>query len=100
MSFSIPVVQRGTAFEATVWSALQQVPPGETRSYGELARSLGRPEAARAVARANGTNQVAIIVPCHRIIGADGSLTGYGGKLWRKQWLLEHERRAAVVPNT
>ncbi len=99
LSFDIPVVQRGTAFEATVWSALQQVPPGETRSYGELARSIGRPDAARAVARANGANQVAIIVPCHRIIGADGSLTGYGGKLWRKQWLLEHERRAAAISN-
>jgi AraC family transcriptional regulator of adaptative response/methylated-DNA-[protein]-cysteine methyltransferase len=97
LSFDIPVVQRGTPFEASVWSALQQVPPGETRSYGELARSLGRPDAARAVARANGANQVAIIVPCHRIIGADGSLTGYGGKIWRKQWLLEHERRAAAA---
>jgi AraC family transcriptional regulator, regulatory protein of adaptative response / methylated-DNA-[protein]-cysteine methyltransferase len=75
------------------------VPPGETRSYGELARFIGRPEAARAVARANGANQVAVIVPCHRIIGADGSLTGYGGKLWRKQWLLEHERRAAATTN-
>jgi AraC family transcriptional regulator of adaptative response/methylated-DNA-[protein]-cysteine methyltransferase len=98
-SFDIPVVQKGTPFEATVWSALQQVPPGETRSYGELARFIGRPEAARAVARANGANQVAVIVPCHRIIGADGSLTGYGGKLWRKQWLLEHERRAAATTN-
>ncbi len=100
MSFSIPVVQRGTPFEARVWSALQKLPPGETRSYGELACSIERPEAARAVARANGANQVAVIIPCHRIIGADGSLTGYGGKLWRKQWLLEHERRAAAVPNT
>jgi AraC family transcriptional regulator of adaptative response/methylated-DNA-[protein]-cysteine methyltransferase len=68
---------------------------GETRSYGEVARAIGRPDAARAVARANGANQIAIIVPCHRVIGADGSLTGYGGKIWRKQWLLEHERRTA-----
>jgi AraC family transcriptional regulator of adaptative response/methylated-DNA-[protein]-cysteine methyltransferase len=98
-AFDIPVVQKGTPFEAGVWSALQQVPPGETRSYGELARSIGRPDAARAVARANGANQVAIIVPCHRIIGADGALTGYGGKIWRKQWLLEHERRAAATTN-
>ncbi len=95
LSFDVPVVQRGSAFEAGVWDALRQIPIGETRSYGEIARTIGRPEAPRAVARANGANQVAIIVPCHRVIGADGSLTGYGGKIWRKQWLLEHERRAA-----
>jgi AraC family transcriptional regulator of adaptative response/methylated-DNA-[protein]-cysteine methyltransferase len=92
-SFDIPVMQRGSSFEASVWDALRQIPAGETRSYGEIARFIGRPDAPRAVARANGTNQVAIIVPCHRVIGADGSLTGYGGKLWRKKWLLEHERR-------
>ncbi|MBJ6127591.1 bifunctional transcriptional activator/DNA repair enzyme AdaA [Microvirga splendida] len=93
MAFTVPVVQKGTAFEAGVWSALQQIPVGQTRSYGALARAMERPEAVRAVARANGANQVAIIVPCHRVIGADGSMTGYGGKIWRKQWLLEHERR-------
>ncbi|KLK93787.1 6-O-methylguanine DNA methyltransferase [Microvirga vignae] len=93
LTFGIPVVQRGSAFEATVWEALRQIPLGSTRSYGEIARSIGRPDAPRAVARANGANQVAIIVPCHRVIGADGSLTGYGGKIWRKKWLLEHERR-------
>jgi AraC family transcriptional regulator of adaptative response/methylated-DNA-[protein]-cysteine methyltransferase len=98
-SFDIPVVQKGTPFEAIVWDALRQIPAGRTRSYGEIARSLGRPEAPRAVARANGANQVAIIVPCHRVIGADGSLTGYGGKIWRKQWLLEHERRIASTPS-
>lgn len=97
ISFDVPVVQRGTPFEASVWSALRQIPLGDTRSYGEIARSMNRPEAARAVARANGANQVAIIVPCHRVIGADGSLTGYGGKLWRKKWLLEHERRIATT---
>ena len=91
--FDVPVVQRGSAFEATVWNALRQIPAGGTRSYGEIARFIGRPDAPRAVARANGANQVAVIVPCHRVIGADGSLTGYGGKLWRKKWLLEHERR-------
>ena len=87
------MVQRGTAFEAKVWEALRQVPSGHTRSYGEIARSIGRPDAPRA----NGANQVAILVPCHRIVGADGSLTGYGGKIWRKQWLLEHERRMATT---
>jgi AraC family transcriptional regulator, regulatory protein of adaptative response / methylated-DNA-[protein]-cysteine methyltransferase len=95
--FDVPVVQRGSSFTTTVWEALRQIPPGSTRSYGELARLIGRPEASRAVARANGANEVAIIVPCHRVIGADGSLTGYGGKLWRKQWLLEHERRIAAT---
>jgi len=94
-AFSIPIAQKGTDFEASVWTALQQIPIGQTRSYGELAREMNRPEAARAVARANGANQIAIIVPCHRVIGADGSMTGYGGKIWRKQWLLEHERRMA-----
>ncbi|HEU6442203.1 MAG TPA: trifunctional transcriptional activator/DNA repair protein Ada/methylated-DNA--[protein]-cysteine S-methyltransferase [Microvirga sp.] len=93
--FDVPVVQRGSAFEANVWEALRQIPPGSTRSYGEISRLIGRPDAPRAVARANGANQVAIVVPCHRVIGADGSLTGYGGKLWRKKWLLEHERRMA-----
>jgi AraC family transcriptional regulator of adaptative response/methylated-DNA-[protein]-cysteine methyltransferase len=96
-TFDVPVVQRGTAFEARVWEALQQVPSGQTRPYGEIARSIGRPDAPRAVARANGANQVAILVPCHRIVGADGSLTGYGGQLWRKQWLLEHERRMTTM---
>jgi len=96
-TFDIPIVQRGTSFEATVWAALRQVPPGQTRSYGEIARTIGRPDAPRAVARANGANQVAILVPCHRIIGSDGSPTGYGGKLWRKQWLLEHERRMSAA---
>jgi AraC family transcriptional regulator, regulatory protein of adaptative response / methylated-DNA-[protein]-cysteine methyltransferase len=93
MAFDIPVVQKGTAFEASVWDALRQIPVGQTRSYGEIARFMDHPSATRAVARANGANQVAIIVPCHRVIGADGSMTGYGGKIWRKQWLLEHERR-------
>lgn len=95
LNFTVPVVQHGSAFENAVWSVLRQVPPGETRSYGQLARAMDRPEAARAVARANGTNQVAIIVPCHRVIGADGAMVGYGGKIWRKKWLLEHEHRVA-----
>jgi AraC family transcriptional regulator of adaptative response/methylated-DNA-[protein]-cysteine methyltransferase len=94
--FDIPVVQEGTPFETSVWTELRWVPPGETRSYGQIARAIGRPDAPRAVARANGANQVAIVVPCHRIIGQDGSLAGYGGKIWRKKWLLEHERRMAA----
>jgi AraC family transcriptional regulator of adaptative response/methylated-DNA-[protein]-cysteine methyltransferase len=94
-AFTIPIVQRGSAFSAAVWAALGESPCGETRSYAELAARIGRPSAVRAVARANGANQVAILVPCHRVIGADGTLVGYGGKLWRKQWLLEHEQRAS-----
>lgn len=95
-AFTVPVVQKGTVFEASVWNALQQIPPGQTRSYGALAHAMDRPNAVRAVARANGANQVAIIIPCHRVIGADGSMTGYGGKIWRKQWLLNHEQRMAT----
>ncbi|WP_201833454.1 bifunctional transcriptional activator/DNA repair enzyme AdaA [Microvirga zambiensis] len=98
-SFGLPIVQKGTPFEGIVWDALQQIPAGQTRSYGEIARHIDRPDAPRAVARANGANQIAIIVPCHRVLGADGSLTGYGGKIWRKQWLLEHERRVASTPS-
>jgi len=96
-AFTVPVVQKGTAFEASVWNALQQIPVGQTRSYGALAHTMERSTAVRAVARANGANQVAIIVPCHRVIGADGSMTGYGGKIWRKQWLLNHEQRMATA---
>lgn len=96
-TFTVPVVQKGTAFEVSVWNALQQIPVGQTRSYGALAHAMDRPNAVRAVARANGANQVAIIVPCHRVIGADGSMTGYGGKIWRKQWLLNHEQRMATA---
>ncbi|MGF9761440.1 trifunctional transcriptional activator/DNA repair protein Ada/methylated-DNA--[protein]-cysteine S-methyltransferase [Microvirga sp. 0TCS3.31] len=92
-AFTVPVVQKGTVFEASVWNALRQIPVGQTRSYGALAHTMDRPNAVRAVARANGANQVAIIVPCHRVIGADGSMTGYGGRIWRKQWLLNYEQR-------
>ena len=82
----------GTPFQLKVWRALRRIPAGRTRSYSELAACIGRPEAVRAVARANGDNRLAIIVPCHRVIGADGKLTGYGGGLWRKQRLLDLER--------
>jgi O-6-methylguanine DNA methyltransferase len=93
-SFSVPIATPGTAFQQQVWAELQRIPIGTTRSYAEQARALGHPAAVRAVARANGDNRLAIIVPCHRVIGADGRLTGYGGKLWRKQALLEREGAA------
>ncbi len=88
----------GTTFQTEVWQALRGIPFGETISYGELARRIGRPAAVRAVGSANGRNPVSIIVPCHRVIGADGSLTGYGWGTERKAWLLDHERgRVPVV---
>jgi methylated-DNA-[protein]-cysteine S-methyltransferase len=89
--FDVPLRLSGTEFQQQVWSALRDIPYGETISYGELARRVGNPAAVRAVGLANGRNPVAIIVPCHRVIGADGSLTGYGGGLERKAWLLDLE---------
>jgi AraC family transcriptional regulator of adaptative response/methylated-DNA-[protein]-cysteine methyltransferase len=89
--FDVPLHLPGTAFEQSVWAALRSIPSGETRSYGELAAALGQPGAARAVGAANGRNRVAILVPCHRVVGQDGRLTGYGGGLRRKQKLLELE---------
>jgi methylated-DNA-[protein]-cysteine S-methyltransferase len=86
-----PVATGGSAFQELVWKALRTIPAGETWSYGKLARELNRPQAARAVGHANSLNPVAIIVPCHRVIGASAALTGYAGGLERKQWLLQHE---------
>lgn len=94
-SFNLKTVQHGTELEESVWTVLQRIPFGETRSYGDIARSIGWPEMAREVGQANGANKISIIVPCRRVIGADGSLIGYGGGLWRKKWLLEHERKVA-----
>jgi len=91
--FDLPMTMAGTDFQRRVWAALREIPYGETISYGELARWVERPKASRAVGLANGRNPIGIIVPCHRVIGADGSLTGYGGGLERKVWLLEHEAR-------
>ncbi len=91
MEFTVPLAYHGSAFYSQVWDALRKIPAGETRSYGQLAQDIARPTASRAVARANGANQIAILIPCHRVIGADGSLTGYGGGLWRKRRLLEIE---------
>lgn len=88
---NVTVDTGGTAFQQRVWSALQEIPFGKTWSYGQLADHIGSPKAVRAVGRTNGLNPIAIIVPCHRVIGADGSLTGYAGGLDRKLWLLRHE---------
>ena len=93
--FKIPTTQHGTNFEEAVWDVLKRIPPGQTRGYGEIAKELGQPENSREVGRANGSNKISIVVPCHRVIGANGSLVGYGGGLWRKKWLLDHERRYA-----
>jgi methylated-DNA-[protein]-cysteine S-methyltransferase len=94
----LPVATGGTEFQRQVWRALRQIPCGETVSYGELARRIGRPAAVRAVGLANGSNPISVVVPCHRVIGSDGSLTGYGGGIERKRWLLAHERRAGASP--
>lgn len=94
-AFNIPTFQRGTVLEEAVWRALKEIPPGQTRSYGDIARIIGQPDKSREVGRANGANNMAIVVPCHRVIGSDGSLVGYGGGLWRKKWLLDHERQYA-----
>jgi methylated-DNA-[protein]-cysteine S-methyltransferase len=89
--FDLPWRLHGTEFQQRVWNALMEIPYGSTWSYGELAKRLGNPKASRAVGLANGRNPISILVPCHRVIGADGSLTGYGGGLERKRWLLAHE---------
>jgi methylated-DNA-[protein]-cysteine S-methyltransferase len=93
---AIPVDPGGTPFQRRVWAALRTIPPGETVSYQTLARRIGAPTAVRAVGAANGDNPVGIVVPCHRVIGADGSLTGYAGGIERKRWLLAHERAGTL----
>ena len=95
--FNLKLNPQGTEFQKKVWQALQTVPFGKTASYMELSKQLGDPLAIRAVAAANGKNPLWIIVPCHRIIGSDGSLTGYAGGLWRKKWLLEHEQQEKQI---
>jgi methylated-DNA-[protein]-cysteine S-methyltransferase len=90
--FDLPLQMQGTVFQQRVWEALKTIPYGTTLSYGALAQQIGQPKASRAVGLANGRNPVSIIVPCHRVIGANGKLTGYGGGIERKQWLLNHER--------
>jgi AraC family transcriptional regulator, regulatory protein of adaptative response / methylated-DNA-[protein]-cysteine methyltransferase len=93
--FDTPLALHGTPFQQRVWRALLEIPYGERRSYAEQARMIGAPSATRAVARANGDNRIAIVIPCHRVVGADGTLTGYGGGLWRKRFLLDLERGRA-----
>jgi len=96
---AVEVASAGTPFQETVWRALRDIPPATTLTYGALAARIGRPAASRAVGAANGSNPIAIIVPCHRVIGSQGRLTGYGGGLDRKRWLLDHERaHAGSVP--
>jgi methylated-DNA-[protein]-cysteine S-methyltransferase len=90
---NIPVAFGGTPFQNKVWRQLRKIPVGQTLSYGAVARKIGEPKAMRAVGLANGSNPIAVIVPCHRVIGSDGSLTGFGGGLPRKKWLLDHEAK-------
>ena len=92
----VAVATNGTPFQRRVWAALRAIPAGTTVSYGRLAATLGQPTASRAVGLANGANPIGIVVPCHRVVGSDGALTGYGGGLERKRWLLAHERRWTI----
>lgn len=95
-SFDIPIDLKGTPFQLSVWRALLLIPCGSTWSYGKVASQIGRPRATRAVGGANHSNPISIIVPCHRVIGSDGKLTGYGGGIWRKKWLLGHEENTIL----
>ena len=95
--FTVPLHVPGTPFQTKVWAELQRIPLGTTTTYARLAQSIGQPNAVRAVARANGDNRIAIIIPCHRVIGSNGELVGYGGGLWRKKKLLELEARAEAL---
>jgi methylated-DNA-[protein]-cysteine S-methyltransferase len=96
-TFDVPLAFAGTPFQQLVWSALREIPYGETMSYGELAERLGKPSASRAVGLANGKNPIGIIVPCHRVVGSNGSLTGYGGGLERKRYLLDFEQEHGTL---
>lgn len=96
LSFAVPLVMTGSPFERRVWGLLRTIPQGETWSYAQLAQRLSQPQATRAVGRANGKNCLALVIPCHRVIRSDGNLCGYGGGIWRKQWLLDHECRVAL----
>jgi methylated-DNA-[protein]-cysteine S-methyltransferase len=91
--FSIPLLLEGTDFQKAVWRQLQKIPFGQTASYGDVARAVGSPKAFRAVGNANNKNPIPLIIPCHRVIGSDGKLVGFGGGIWRKAWLLDHEKR-------
>ena len=91
LEFTVPLRMVGSEFERSVWKILETIPPGMTTCYSHIAKELGKPDASRAVGRANGRNCIAILLPCHRVINADGSISNYGGGIWRKRWLLEHE---------
>ena len=93
--FSLPLQAPGTAFQEAVWAALQEIPYGEMRTYAAVADRIGHHDAVRPVGRANGDNRIAIVIPCHRVVGSDGELTGYGGGLWRKEYLLAMEQAQA-----
>jgi AraC family transcriptional regulator of adaptative response/methylated-DNA-[protein]-cysteine methyltransferase len=97
-AFTVPLVYRGTPFEERVWRELTRIPYGETISYAQLAERISAPNGQRAVGRANGMNRIAIVIPCHRVVNADGQLGGYGGGLWRKNWLLQHEQAQGRRP--
>jgi methylated-DNA-[protein]-cysteine S-methyltransferase len=99
-AFDLPLAPRGTPFQMRVWEELTRIPYGETRSYSEIARGIGRPEAVRAVGASNGANPLPIVVPCHRVIGANGSLTGFGGGLTAKRYLLDLERQRRIIFGT
>lgn len=99
-TFTVPIGQQGTAFQQTVWQALTNIPYGKTISYLQLSKQIHNPKAIRAVGTTNGKNQISILVPCHRVIGTNGSLTGYSGGLWRKKWLLAHEAKHAYGVTT
>lgn len=93
--FSLPIDSKGTNFQQHVWQALQSIPYAHTQSYKDVAETLKHPKAVRAVGNANNKNKISVIVPCHRVVGSNGKLTGYAGGLWRKEWLLEHEKKFA-----
>jgi methylated-DNA-[protein]-cysteine S-methyltransferase len=90
--FSVPLLLDGTDFQKAVWRQLQRIPCGQTASYGDVARAIGSPQAFRAVGNANNKNPIPLIIPCHRVIGSDGKLVGFGSGIWRKEWLLDHEK--------
>lgn len=97
--FFLNLKPKGTDFQKSVWRQLEKIPYGETSSYGQIAETIGNPNACRAVGSANGKNPIAVIIPCHRVIGSDGSLTGYGGGLWRKRWLIGFEKGEVQPPS-
>ena len=99
-NFSLKLLLQGTPFQKLVWQRLKKIPYGNLASYGDVARAIGKPNAYRAVGNANNKNPIAIVIPCHRVIGSDGTLVGYGSGLWRKEWLLNHENRSLTSVGT